>query len=201
MAEDTKRCSRCGLDLPVAMFGRNRAQRDGLHYKCKPCNSADARAWQLANPERHAANVSKWRAENPDRVRQRDRVRATTDSYRAKARARYAANPERKKLAVYRWRDANPDKIIDRTSRERCQRRRALLIGSMVIPFTRAQLALRLSMFAGCWVCGGPASEVDHVKPLSKGGAHMLSNLRPICKRCNVRKSARWPVDTRLHPH
>jgi hypothetical protein len=33
----------------------------------------------------------------------------------------------------------------------------------------------------------------DHVQPLSKGGAHTLSNLKPSCRSCNSRKSASWP--------
>jgi 5-methylcytosine-specific restriction endonuclease McrA len=43
-------------------------------------------------------------------------------------------------------------------------------------------------------VCGGQPVETDHVKPLSKGGAHMLCNMRPICRSCNARKSNHWPM-------
>ncbi|MGW8593542.1 HNH endonuclease [Dietzia sp. NPDC055877] len=51
-------------------------------------------------------------------------------------------------------------------------------------------------MFAGCWICGSVLDEfhVDHVKPLSKGGWHCLSNLRPCCPSCNLRKGAKWPI-------
>ncbi|WP_349257835.1 HNH endonuclease [Iamia sp.] len=45
-------------------------------------------------------------------------------------------------------------------------------------------------------MCGVEADSIDHVKPLSKGGAHMLSNLRPSCRSCNSRKGARWPFAT-----
>lgn len=48
-------------------------------------------------------------------------------------------------------------------------------------------------MFAGCWVCGGEATQVDHVKPIAAGGAHILANLRPICGQCNQRKKDKWP--------
>jgi 5-methylcytosine-specific restriction endonuclease McrA len=43
-----------------------------------------------------------------------------------------------------------------------------------------------------CWMCGGAFDEVDHVKPLSKGGIHALSNMRPSCDHCNNTKHARW---------
>lgn len=61
-------------------------------------------------------------------------------------------------------------------------------------PFTVEQLAARLSMFAGCWMCGvGPKEHIDHVKPLARGGRHILANLRPACARCNRAKSDTWP--------
>ncbi|MBT2266408.1 HNH endonuclease [Rhodococcus erythropolis] len=43
-------------------------------------------------------------------------------------------------------------------------------------------------------MCGGPYQHLDHVKPLSAGGPHMLSNLRPSCADCNLSKGAKWPL-------
>ncbi|WP_246207809.1 HNH endonuclease [Tsukamurella spumae] len=53
-------------------------------------------------------------------------------------------------------------------------------------------------MWSGCWICHEPFTAalprtVDHVKPIARGGADMLSNLRPACKPCNSRKNDRWP--------
>jgi len=45
-----------------------------------------------------------------------------------------------------------------------------------------------------CWMCEGPFEHVDHVKPLSKGGPHILANLRPACASCNASKNDRWPL-------
>lgn len=71
---------------------------------------------------------------------------------------------------------------------------RARRFGVPVIAFTEAQLVARLSMWAGCWMCGGAADQIDHMKPLCKGGAHVLSNIRPVCGPCNLRKGRRWPL-------
>lgn len=46
-----------------------------------------------------------------------------------------------------------------------------------------------------CWVCELPLDKVywDHYQPLAKGGAHVVSNLRPSCNPCNTRKNSLWP--------
>jgi len=46
-----------------------------------------------------------------------------------------------------------------------------------------------------CWICEVELDVVqwDHVHPLSKGGAHVRSNLRPSCVRCNSRKGSIHP--------
>ncbi|MGX7727586.1 HNH endonuclease [Rhodococcus sp. 5G237] len=39
---------------------------------------------------------------------------------------------------------------------------------------------------------------VDHVKPINKGGPHMLANLRPACGPCNSRKRDQWPFTNEI---
>jgi 5-methylcytosine-specific restriction endonuclease McrA len=36
---------------------------------------------------------------------------------------------------------------------------------------------------------------IDHIVPLSKGGLHDKSNLQLLCKKCNLTKSAKHPID------
>lgn len=45
-------CTKCGETKPVAEFSRDASRRDGLCTRCKPCRSADRRAWRQANEER-----------------------------------------------------------------------------------------------------------------------------------------------------
>ncbi|MFZ3557121.1 HNH endonuclease [Streptomyces sp. BH055] len=47
-----------------------------------------------------------------------------------------------------------------------------------------------------CVYCGSrSAITLDHVIPLSRGGAHNSSNLVPSCTPCNEEKQARTPVE------
>ena len=43
-----------------------------------------------------------------------------------------------------------------------------------------------------CRECGVPASVVDHIRPISDGGARLdIENLQPMCARCHNKKSSR----------
>lgn len=102
------------------------------------------------------------------------------------------ADPDRaddRRNYARKWSEGNPwHRTVTNT------RRRALLNQAFTIPFTAQDLQSRFIANAGrCWICGlGAPDSWDHVKPLAKGGAHMLANLRPACKRCNSSKGAKW---------
>jgi 5-methylcytosine-specific restriction endonuclease McrA len=51
----------------------------------------------------------------------------------------------------------------------------------------RALQALRAAYVAGrpCVTCGRPAEQLDHVRPVSRGGDDRPTNLRPLCRKCN----------------
>jgi 5-methylcytosine-specific restriction endonuclease McrA len=51
---------------------------------------------------------------------------------------------------------------------------------------------------ADCYLCEKPLAdpvEFDHVIPLSRGGRHVLANLRPVHKRCYRVKAAHMPPE------
>lgn len=113
---------------------------------------------------------------------------------RRKARRSTPEARSAEKLRWDRYYRENRDELIVASKVKEVRRK-----GAPTIPFTAEQLADRLSMFPGCWMCGCDRDEtfhVDHVKPLSKGGWHCLSNLRPACPSCNLSKGAKWPLET-----
>jgi 5-methylcytosine-specific restriction endonuclease McrA len=160
-----KFCPGCGHELELTCFHK------GSGY-CKDCKKRRAAA-HYAKPE-----VKK-------------RVLAHQAEYyqgnREQRLARVHPQGTRHHLA---WQKRHPEEAA-RRSRDR----RAMHAAAPSIPYTVEQLAQRLSMFSGCWMCGGEANSVDHVKPLAKGGWDCLSNLRPACVPCNSRKSAKWPFE------
>ncbi len=98
-------------------------------------------------------------------------------------------DPEAERARAKRWREANPAKYRDAQLR-----RRTLLANALRIPYSDAALKAKVTYWGNrCWVCGGPYQAIDHVKPLSRGGADILANLRPICTSDHSRKNANWP--------
>ena len=183
----------------------------------RPCSGCDegippgARGRKYCSAEcRIAADLRrrrKLRRDNPDEFRARDRARYWGDVERRReyARHRYHLDPESSLKRNAAWRANDPEGRREYNRRyyrenkprfyEAARRREIAVANATVVRFSAEQLAERLSMFPGCWICGDRADvmHIDHVKPLSKGGPHMLSNLRPACAPCNLSKAAQWP--------
>jgi 5-methylcytosine-specific restriction endonuclease McrA len=191
-------CSLCGDLLPISCFYADRRTAIGRRLDCKKCcverdqrrksdpdvharyleyqaayrkahrekARATSAAWRTANPEWHQTNQERWRA-----------IPANRQSMRERARAFRLADPVRRA--------------------EYGRRRHALKLSCSAGVITSDQLMAKLAYWGfRCWMCGSADKlEIDHVKPLSRGGAHVLCNLRPACAPCNNKKRAKWPVD------
>lgn len=167
--EPARACVECGLEF--------RAPRERSRFCSHTCR---AREYRRRNAEACRRRGREWASQNPEGGR------VWRSANKAKVRDAQRAHYERmmeKAPAVMRQR-----------FREAAARRRAALACVPVVPFTAEQLQARFAIFAGCWICGDPSAplEADHVKPIAKGGPHMLSNLRPACRPCNASKKDRW---------
>lgn len=49
-----------------------------------------------------------------------------------------------------------------------------------------------------CLYCAAPATTVDHLIPLVRGGTNYEGNLAPACRSCNSSKQDRLPIEFRL---
>lgn len=117
------------------------------------------------------------------------------EKHRESCRKWYQANRERSLIAGREWARANP---VKRTQTE--HRRRARRAGTQVERITPEKLASKSLFWSNrCWMCGCSNPDTwDHVKPLSKGGPHILANLRPACRTCNSSKHAQWAGPRRI---
>ncbi len=217
-----KRCSKCGETKPTASFHTSNKAKDGLQSACASCLIASSKPWREANKAKINARSKAWSEANKERSEaRRKRWRSFSENsakdtaYAAKRRAALgplvweqtvawrAANPGRAEATqakhrttaryaetTQKWREANRLRLANKE-----HRRNVLKRNGTISEFTVDELKLRLSVFGGnCAYCNDAEwAHMDHVKPLSLGGPHCLSNLRPACAHCNLSKSAKAP--------
>jgi 5-methylcytosine-specific restriction endonuclease McrA len=70
------------------------------------------------------------------------------------------------------------------------------------VPYRRRIPLNRRAVFArdgyACQYCSGPAENIDHVRPRSRGGTHTWENVVAACRRCNTKKGDRTPAEASM---
>lgn len=96
------------------------------------------------------------------------------------------------KESAYRkaYRAKNPEKV-----REFTRKRRGLMIGRLPRGTVKRIGERQRWKCVVCLACIKRDYHMDHIMPLAKGGIHEASNLQLLCPPCNVRKSAKHPID------
>lgn len=207
-APSIKRCARCKKIQAIQQFGVDRKRKDGLNVWCRGCKSKARRREYLRVKHEQRCGVQLQldldvktcprcrklkvaSAFGTDRNRKGDLAPYCRDCTHIIMTALYARQSDVWLARTMKWRRENR-----RASSDIAHRRWARQKSATIVRFTKEQLLAKWSYWGSkCWICGVAATSTDHVKPLSKGGAHMLCNLRPICRPCNSRKSGRWPFD------
>lgn len=112
---------------------------------------------------------------------------------------RYLRNKVRYNAQSKAWAKSNPHK--SQASVHQNTVKRLYPTAYAAADFTTAELAdwLKHNRGTPCKYCGQAATHIDHVHPLSRGGAHQWSNLVMACEYCNVAKSTQTPEEFLTH--
>lgn len=89
-------CSKCREEKAICEFGRDRTQSGGFSYSCKAC----VKAYREANRHLASARMRRWRAANPERVKEA-------------RRQSYAADPDRHRAYVRKYRLRYPELTLE----------------------------------------------------------------------------------------
>lgn len=103
------------------------------------------------------------------------RVSSSCAMCRRKAQAKHVKNY---------YRSLPPDKRHEVTHRKRAEH-----YGVEHVAYSRTAILERWGH--ACAYCGGHATHLDHVDPLSKGGTDTEANIVPACAHCNLSKGAK----------
>jgi len=165
------------------------------------------RLWVAENPDRAKDNIRTWREKHPEKNMEycRKYAEANQDKIREKARARKSSPEERKKASIQaaiRYRENREvlkeksrvaQKLMSSEQRfVRNHRYRANKMGS-IGSVTENEVRLLVNYYERtCAYClNREATQIDHIVPLSRGGANGIENLVPSCGLCNTRKNSR----------
>jgi 5-methylcytosine-specific restriction endonuclease McrA len=168
-------CSSCEAHRAQDDFYRNRTTKTGRDGICKQCTQG-----RRERDRDHRRSVMRaYRTQNRERIN-------------ASKRVAYRLDPGKSNEAGRAWRKANPERVrLQIRAQNLARYAKAKGAPGRATP---RQIVARWDYYGGrCWMCGAPATDTDHVKPLDKGGSNWPANLRPACRKCNRAKGARWP--------
>ena len=175
-------CTLCKVEKASNMFRKDASRKTGLFPWCKECCRKKDRERYASNPEpkkraaqirrqkvgsaSHTAYCREWLARNKDHVLDYQR-------------AWRALNREACAKRIRDWRRANPG------------RHRASNLKRRLRMKTNDPRVTALYEIAAWLRSKGDDVHVDHIHPLSKGGAHTYENLQILTAQENMRKSAK----------
>jgi 5-methylcytosine-specific restriction endonuclease McrA len=195
----SKTCTKCGETKPLDAFTPSKRASQGVANWCRLCYNAYGAAYYAKTKERRRARardirarmpaekrVAKgrvWREANPDYFR--EHYAANRERVSSRVRRHAAANRERVAAKARRYYEEHPD--VGRAGGARRYARKMSAPGRGV---SAAEWRDVLDASLGlCAYCGErKALTLDHIDPLSRGGAHDPENLVAACRNCNSSK-------------
>lgn len=163
-----KTCTCCKETKELSEFSPDKRISSGFQSRCRKCFATIVRDKRRANPEAHRLSI-----------------KLSTQKH-------YAAKLERNK----RYRLENPDKVAGWKAKDRQQNRARVLADNanrralQRVPLTPEVVQMYALRDFYRAMSLGEDFHVDHIIPLSKGGAHVHTNLQVIPAIDNLRKGA-----------
>lgn len=203
-----KMCLRCGEEYL--------AKKSNQKY-CPVCGplirKEQIRTWIATHLERQKFLCKRWAGEHPEKMAAFSATHYINNKQAEIARsqinrwARKIANPEREKALRHKqnakhyannrekcialagaWAKANPDKVAVRRQKRRVEKYGNTQIDRLL---TATEWTETKEYFDHrCAYCGRQPEKltIDHIVPLSRGGAHTKENIVPACRSCNSSK-------------
>lgn len=178
------------MEKPLDGFYKHKQTKDGLETTCKDCKKLAADKWSKENKEQRLINARAYTERHPGRRKE------TLAKY-------YQANKRELNKRVKASRSRNPG-LYAELGRTHANRRRARKLENGFEPYTESQV---LELYGTCChLCGNEIDlnaprqvgaegwelglHIDHLVPISKGGADSLDNVKPSHGKCNLDKGS-----------
>ena len=185
---NTRQCINCGTDFVARNW---QIDNTGAKYCSNRCSLAHAAMPILLSEETRAKRRKSMElavAEGRRKFRKGPENKRWAGGPKAAMARRIASGKAAESTRKYR--SENPERV-----REWAQKRRSGYVKRLPRGTTQKIGAAQRWMCAICRCSVKDSYHLDHVMPLALGGEHEPSNLQLLCPSCNVRKSAKHPVD------
>jgi len=203
-----KTCRCCNCNLPIIDFYKNSSSKDGYHSNCKVCLKNKKQQFYISNKNNILQQKKQYYSNNP----------VLKKNYEKRY---YQCNKEYRRQYLNKWHKLNPNyhkKTIQRqlaaNLRSRIynalhkQHKHGSVIDNLGCTINSFKIYLQLKFYRRfknndimSWNNYGSEWHIDHIKPLSafdltnpdkfKKACH-YSNLQPLWKEENLRKSSKW---------
>lgn len=170
-----------------------------MNPQARELNRQSCKKYYASHKEDLLADKKKydWSHKEQISLRKKDRYLENGDVERARSKEYYKLNRE---SALAKAKNYYKTHVLEDNARSSA--RRALILGATIGNLAEIKEIYRRAKEdpkVRCYLCGKliPIGHrhVDHIMPLSKGGAHRPSNLAVSCDICNKRKAAKLPEE------
>ena len=188
-----KQCTKCGEVKPATteFFYKHAEAHLGLRPDCIACHRKKSKAYRALNAERLRKWFAKYRQENPEKKRLKDREYYERNKEKwAKSHAERMQDPllrERQYRAIQKWRRNNKAQVNVWVRNRRSKLKN--LQGSHTKHDILDLFSEQKGKCAYCCVDISLGYNVDHIIPVSKNGRNDKENLQLLCKKCNLTKN------------
>lgn len=172
---DYRVCTKCNVEKPIGEFHKDSRSSGGRRAQCKECRSAHMKGFYASKADEVKERMREYREANPDRVRESERKRYAKHRDKRIALAVDAVHARRARMFSGEFdKGITAKRLRERDGGECCY-------CGVSLDFERKQMGQGV----------GNGATIEHIIPISRGGAHVWENVTLACRDCNFQKGSR----------
>lgn len=196
-------CTKCGKLLPLKDFIKDKKRKDGVRTRCKPCIKEYCRD----NRERIYKQHSEWRKGNKEKIVEcsKEYYQKNKEKVALYAKRWYQINKKKVCYQHHIYRENNREKVATSKNEWRNNNKSYFCVKEAKRRAAKFNKSLTIVESKAIEIYYDVCSEinellddicfhVDHIQPLSKGGAHHGNNLQILEASLNWQKNNNWPL-------
>lgn len=200
----SKVCGSCRKELPLANFHKNRRNKGGFAWCCKPCDLIRNLEWVRTHPQKANKNRYKWAKKNSGSIKRSGKKfrRSVGQVSKKRITADYIRKYGKDMLVSWfsssRHNNVSGPERVFRLKRDvLCTQTKFQITKGFIARTEWLNAILHRPLLKVGWNCEGCNAfhdhpgffDADHIIPRSQGGGDNVENFQVICASCHRLKS------------